>query len=281
MNASGALRAITGIASRRSPRSSPGTIERLTHEWGLAQELDPAWAVQPLALAHEDGRAILVLDDPGGEPIPEKFYGPMREVETLLASFDRVVRTGTPELVLVSGYSDIGKSSVVHELHRALVPPAASSQRASSIGTSATSRTRRSPRPSSVSCARHSGRATPSSRAGRRARAERAARPGPRSRADAVDQRAAARPRAAAAGRAKGPSREPRTLSDVLRRCCGGRGGPVRARAGTARGRSSRSSRSDRRTRTQIRKVTTGLLDREREDRRLRLDPDDHAAQNR
>jgi PAS domain S-box-containing protein len=41
----------------------------------------------------------------------------------LLAAFDRVVGGGTPELVLVSGYSGIGKSSVVHELHKALVPP--------------------------------------------------------------------------------------------------------------------------------------------------------------
>ena len=31
--------------------------------------------------------------------------------------------SGAPELVLVSGYSGIGKSSVVNELHKALVPP--------------------------------------------------------------------------------------------------------------------------------------------------------------
>ena len=31
--------------------------------------------------------------------------------------------SGTPELVLVSGYSGIGKSSVVNELHKVLVPP--------------------------------------------------------------------------------------------------------------------------------------------------------------
>ena len=55
--------------------------------------------------------------------IPEKLYGRAREVETLLAAFDRIVENGTPELVLVSGYSGIGKSSVVNELHRALVPP--------------------------------------------------------------------------------------------------------------------------------------------------------------
>jgi serine/threonine protein kinase len=55
--------------------------------------------------------------------IPEKLYGREREIATLLASFDRVVSSGRPELVLVSGYSGIGKSSVVHELHRVLVPP--------------------------------------------------------------------------------------------------------------------------------------------------------------
>ncbi len=34
-----------------------------------------------------------------------------------------MVKSGTPELVLVSGYSGIGKSSVVNELHKVLVPP--------------------------------------------------------------------------------------------------------------------------------------------------------------
>jgi PAS domain S-box-containing protein len=55
--------------------------------------------------------------------IPEKLYGRRREVETLLASFDRVVKGGAPELVLVYGYSGIGKSSVVNELQPVLVPP--------------------------------------------------------------------------------------------------------------------------------------------------------------
>src|SRR6266404_1026553 len=55
--------------------------------------------------------------------IPERLYGREREIDTLLAAFDRVVKSGAPELVLVSGYSGIGKSSVVNELHRALVPP--------------------------------------------------------------------------------------------------------------------------------------------------------------
>src|SRR6266446_1105602 len=62
-------------------------------------------------------------DAPDRLLIPEKLYGRAREVDTLLASFDRVVKSGAPELVLVSGYSGIGKSSVVNELHKMLVPP--------------------------------------------------------------------------------------------------------------------------------------------------------------
>ena len=55
--------------------------------------------------------------------IPEKLYGRESEINALLAVFDRVVAVGRPELVLVSGYSGIGKSSVVNELHKPLVPP--------------------------------------------------------------------------------------------------------------------------------------------------------------
>ena len=62
-------------------------------------------------------------DRPDRLLIPEKLYGREMEVGTLLAAFDRVVKSGTPELVLVSGYSGIGKSSVVNELHKVLVPP--------------------------------------------------------------------------------------------------------------------------------------------------------------
>jgi PAS domain S-box-containing protein len=62
-------------------------------------------------------------DTPDRLLIPEKLYGRAREIETLLASFDRIVASGRPELVLVSGYSGIGKSSVVNELHKVLVPP--------------------------------------------------------------------------------------------------------------------------------------------------------------
>ena len=56
--------------------------------------------------------------------IPEKLYGREREIETLL---DRLRSRGRERTrrswSLVSGYSGIGKSSVVNELHKALVPP--------------------------------------------------------------------------------------------------------------------------------------------------------------
>jgi PAS domain S-box-containing protein len=62
-------------------------------------------------------------DTPDRLRIPEKLYGRDREIDTLLTAFERVVAGGRPELVLVSGYSGIGKSAVVNELHKPLVPP--------------------------------------------------------------------------------------------------------------------------------------------------------------
>jgi PAS domain S-box-containing protein len=62
-------------------------------------------------------------DTPDRLLIPERLYGRDRDVASLLAAFDRVAKTGTPELVLVSGYSGVGKSSVVNEMQKSLVPP--------------------------------------------------------------------------------------------------------------------------------------------------------------
>jgi len=48
---------------------SPQGLRRLEHEYSLAVELDPAWAAKPLALTRHEGRTILILTDPGGEPL--------------------------------------------------------------------------------------------------------------------------------------------------------------------------------------------------------------------
>ena len=44
-------------------------LDRLAHEYELRDELDSDWAARPLALARERGRTMLVLEDPGGEPL--------------------------------------------------------------------------------------------------------------------------------------------------------------------------------------------------------------------
>jgi PAS domain S-box-containing protein len=54
--------------------------------------------------------------------IPEKLYGRDRQVKRLLDAFERVVANGSLELALVAGYSGVGKSSVVNELQKAIVP---------------------------------------------------------------------------------------------------------------------------------------------------------------
>jgi PAS domain S-box-containing protein len=96
------------ISSTESTTDPPATGGALPSDQGT----EP---VAPFALGQHDM--------PDRLRIPEKLYGRDREIETLLASFDRVVVNGRPELVLVSGYSGIGKSSVVSELHKVLVPP--------------------------------------------------------------------------------------------------------------------------------------------------------------
>jgi PAS domain S-box-containing protein len=84
-------------------------LRRCLTEWQLNGR------IEPFPLAADDTSDQLL--------IPEQLYGREHEIATLLKSFDRVVAQGTPELVLVSGYSGVGKSSVVNELHKVLVPP--------------------------------------------------------------------------------------------------------------------------------------------------------------
>src|ERR1700736_1117317 len=63
---------------------TPGSLNRLTHEYGLKDDLDDAWAVRPLELARERGRTLLVLKDPGGEPLHRLLGPPPMEVARFL-----------------------------------------------------------------------------------------------------------------------------------------------------------------------------------------------------
>jgi len=83
-------------------------LGRCLHEWETHNRIDDF----PLG-EHDTPNRLL---------IQEKLYGRESEIDTLLAAFDRVVAGAKPELILVSGYSGMGKSSVVNELHKWLVP---------------------------------------------------------------------------------------------------------------------------------------------------------------
>uniref|UniRef100_UPI00359440C5 ATP-binding protein n=1 Tax=Nostoc sp. TaxID=1180 RepID=UPI00359440C5 len=52
--------------------------------------------------------------------IPDKLYGRETEVETLLQAFERVC-LGATEMMLVAGFSGIGKTAVVNEVHKPIV----------------------------------------------------------------------------------------------------------------------------------------------------------------
>src|SRR5450631_4668149 len=57
--------------------TAPRSLRRLEHEYSLRTELDPAWAVRPLALSAHQGRTVLVFEGPGGEPLDQLVGTPM------------------------------------------------------------------------------------------------------------------------------------------------------------------------------------------------------------
>ncbi|MCP4404911.1 MAG: serine/threonine-protein kinase PknK, partial [bacterium] len=56
-------------------------------------------------------------DASGRFQIPQHLYGRKQELDTLLQAFQRV-SAGTAELMLVAGYSGVGKTALVHEVHK-------------------------------------------------------------------------------------------------------------------------------------------------------------------
>ncbi|MBP0011260.1 protein kinase domain-containing protein [Roseofilum sp. Belize Diploria] len=74
------------------------------------QQLEASGKIAPFPLAQKDIAARF--------QIPQKLYGREAETATLLEAFERVAETGKVELMLVAGYSGIGKSSLVQELYK-------------------------------------------------------------------------------------------------------------------------------------------------------------------
>jgi predicted ATPase/signal transduction histidine kinase/tRNA A-37 threonylcarbamoyl transferase component Bud32 len=89
------------------------SAEGLRHDLAECVEGLRRGALEPFVLGKRD--------IPSRFQLPQRLYGRDAHVATLLQGFERIVRGGRPELILVRGYSGIGKSSVVHELHKPVV----------------------------------------------------------------------------------------------------------------------------------------------------------------
>ena len=82
-------------------------LERCLRQWRESGN------ITPFALGAEDTSDRFL--------VPQTVYGREAECAALREAFERVVATGQPELVLVSGPSGIGKSAVVYELRRPII----------------------------------------------------------------------------------------------------------------------------------------------------------------
>ncbi|MEB3827534.1 trifunctional serine/threonine-protein kinase/ATP-binding protein/sensor histidine kinase [Phormidium sp. CCY1219] len=92
--------------------------DRYQSAWGLKADLEEC-----LSQVRSQG---YIQDFPLGKfdisdkfQIPEKLYGRQSEIESFLNAFDRILQ-GQTEMILVGGYSGIGKSALVSEIHRKL-----------------------------------------------------------------------------------------------------------------------------------------------------------------
>ena len=92
---------------------------RYQSAWGLKHDLEKC-----LSQLQQTGK---ILDFEVGRRdvsdrfiIPDKLYGRETEIETLLQAFERVSQ-GATEMMLVAGFSGIGKTAVVNEVHKPIV----------------------------------------------------------------------------------------------------------------------------------------------------------------
>lgn len=125
-----ARRPLIGTDRRRIPAALVSVISKLLAKTAEDRYQTASGLEHDLRLCLQEWRqtgdiqtfSLGQRDIPDRLLIPEKLYGRDREVRRLLAAFERIARHGTTELVMVSGYSGIGKSAIVQELHRAMVP---------------------------------------------------------------------------------------------------------------------------------------------------------------
>ncbi len=59
-----------------SSRPAPESLKKIDNEYSFRDDLDATWALRPLLLSQYDGQKVLVLEDPGGEPLDRLIQGP-------------------------------------------------------------------------------------------------------------------------------------------------------------------------------------------------------------
>ncbi|MGO9110318.1 MAG: serine/threonine protein kinase [Thermoguttaceae bacterium] len=64
-------------------RPARESLKRLEHEYALRETIDPEWAARPVAFVPRDGCMILVLKDPGGEPLDRLLGRPLEVTQFL------------------------------------------------------------------------------------------------------------------------------------------------------------------------------------------------------
>jgi len=91
--------------------------ERYQSAWGIKADLEEC-------LNQLRTTSAIAYFPPGRHDVSEQFYLPQKlygreaEISTLLATFERVATSGTSEMLLLSGYPGIGKTSLVQELYQ-------------------------------------------------------------------------------------------------------------------------------------------------------------------
>ena len=76
------------------------------------EQLNSTGKIKPFELGSEDVSDKLT--------IPQEIYGRDKEIKTLMSAFERI-KSGSCELMLVSGFSGIGKTVLINEIHKPIV----------------------------------------------------------------------------------------------------------------------------------------------------------------
>jgi len=110
------LKAVSSIVMKLLSKTAE---DRYQSAFGLKADLEEV-LTKLQAPGQIEGFILGRLDRTGSFLIPQKLYGRESEVTALMNAFKRTSE-GTSEMMLVSGYSGIGKTSVVNEVHKPIV----------------------------------------------------------------------------------------------------------------------------------------------------------------